>query len=126
MQSENGLSPEQLWLRGKAWFEGPSTEILVSYLLAVLQPKHKQTVGYNEWFCCPQTQAALYGIDWDAPLGTDEGADAVEVPATPNPLTPADYSQLCQLVDPASDSDNHGINHYLAAVHFTQHKVSQY
>jgi len=59
-------------------------------------------------------------------MGTDEDADAVEVPATCNPLTSTDYAQMQLLVDPASESDNHGIDQYLAAVTFTQSKVSQY
>lgn len=69
---------------------------------------------------------ALYRIDWDAPLETDEEAEAVEVPPTRSPLTPSDYTKLQQLIDPASQSDDHGIHQYLAAVRFVESKVSQY
>lgn len=67
----------------------------------------------------------LLGIDWNAPMGSDEDADVVEIPATCNPLTP-DFAQLQLLVDPLSDSDSHEIDQYLTAVTFTQNKVSQY
>ena len=74
-----------------------------------------------------QAQAeAHYGIDWNAPLGTDEDADAVELPTTRNPLTVTDYVQLQQVIDPYSNSDDHGIDQYLLAVDFVEHKVSLY
>ena len=74
-----------------------------------------------------QVQAVVqYGIDWNAPLGTDDDIDAVETPSTENPLTPTDYTQLQQVINPSSNSDNHGIDHYLLAVDFVEHKVSLY
>ena len=55
----------------------------------------------------------LYCIDWDAPLAAeDDYAEAFEVPATHNPLTASDYSELCELVNPMVYSESHGINHY--------------
>lgn len=56
---------------------------------------------------------ALYGVDWDAPLTSDDDAEAVEVPATINPLTSRDYLELQQSVDPTVGSDSHGVDHYL-------------
>ena len=42
MQSENGLTPEQLWLRGTAWYQGQSTFMSsVSYLYVVLVCKQQ-------------------------------------------------------------------------------------
>lgn len=67
-----------------------------------------------------------YGIDWNAPLGIDDDAVAVEIPATENPLTPTDYTQLQQLINPSTDPDNHGITQYLLAMDLVQQKVSQY
>lgn len=67
-----------------------------------------------------------YGIDWNAPLQTDDGVEAVEIPATENPLTSTDYTQLQQLINPSTDPDNHGITQYLLATDFVQQKVSQY
>ena len=40
MQSENCLSPEQLWTRGLAWYTGQSTHLLVSYIYKNSKP-HK-------------------------------------------------------------------------------------
>lgn len=72
-------------------------------------------------------QATLYGIDWNAPLGTDsDEVEAVEIPATSNPLISSDFSQLQQLIHPTSESDNHGIDQYLATIRFVESKVSQY
>lgn len=72
------------------------------------------------------TNLALYGIDWNAPLGTDEEPEAVEIPPTRSPLTRSDYAQLQQLIDPALDSGHHGIEQYLTAVRFVESKVSEY
>ena len=62
-------------------------------------------------------------MDWDAPLISDDDAQAVEVPATFNPLTPDDYLELQECVYPSADSDSHGIDHYLNAVAFVESKV---
>ena len=62
-------------------------------------------------------------VDWNAPLGTDDDAEAVKIPATENRT---DYTQLQQLINPSTDPDNHGITQYLLAVDFVQQKVSQY
>lgn len=79
------------------------------------------------YFCLLlQVQPALYGIDWNAPLDANDEADAVVVPDTTIPLSQSDYLELCQLIDPTSDCDDHGVGQYLAAVHFTECKVSQY
>ena len=67
----------------------------------------------------------MYGIDWNAPLTTDD-AEVVEVPETTCPLTQSDFSELCRLIDPASASDNYGMDQYLGAVHFTERKISEY
>lgn len=72
---------------------------------------------------------ALYGIDWDAPLGTEEGtdeADAVDVSRTINPLTSSDYIELQQFIDPTSDSGNYGIDQYFMVVRFVERKLSEY
>ena len=53
---------------------------------------------------------ALYGIDWDGPLNSDDDASVVTVSETGNPLRPSDYVQLCRLVDPLVHSENHGID----------------
>ena len=56
----------------------------------------------------------------------DDDAETVEVPATNNPLTSLDFVELQQAVDPTSDSNSHGIDHYLDAVHFVQNKIATY
>ena len=47
----------------------------------------------------------MYGIDWDAPLSTDDDVDSVGVPATPTPLSSTDYAELCQTIDPIAHSE---------------------
>ena len=59
-------------------------------------------------------------------MATDEDADAVELPTTRNPLTVTDYAQLQQVIDPYSNCDDYGIDQYLLAVEFVEHKVSLY
>ena len=69
----------------------------------------------------------LYGIDWNAPLGTDDdSAKAVQVSAIHNPLSPDDYSQLCDVVDPTAYSDTHGVDQYIATLQFIVDRVAQY
>lgn len=57
-------------------------------------------VHYNYAPYMQVVNSHLLGIDWDAPMGSDEVADVVEVPATCNPLTPSDFAQSQLLVDP--------------------------
>ena len=47
---------------------------------------------------------------WNAPLNGDDDAEAVQVPATVNPLT-SDYTEL-QAIDPTLNSDDHGIDQF--------------
>ena len=68
----------------------------------------------------------MYGMDWDAPLISDDDAEAVEVPATLHPLTSQDYAELQQAIDPISESDSQGIDHYCNTVHFVENKVATY
>lgn len=66
----------------------------------------------------------LYGIDWDAPLATDDDVvDAVEVSDIPNPLSSHDYAQLCQTIDPTAHSESYGVDEYIAAVQFVQRRI---
>ena len=67
----------------------------------------------------------LYGIDWNAPLGTDDDQpENVEVHTTHNPLSANHYSELCELVDPTVYSDYHGLDQYRLAVQFVEDKLS--
>lgn len=65
-----------------------------------------------------------YGIDWNAPLSTDDDIEAVEVPATRNPLTLSEFAQLQQTIDPSLPTDDYGVNQYLMTVDFVLSKVS--
>lgn len=73
-----------------------------------------------------QAEAPLYGIDWDAAFSYSDEAESVEVPLTGNPLTPSDYAQLCQEVNPSPDlrSGDYGIEEYCATVRFVHAKVA--
>ena len=65
----------------------------------------------------------MYGIDWDAPLSTDDDVDSVGVPATPTPLSSTDYAELCQTIDPIAHSESYGVDEYIAAVQFVQRRI---
>ncbi len=68
----------------------------------------------------------MYGIDWNAPFSEDD-AECVEVPHTINPLTPADFIELCQEINPLSNfTANYGIDEYCATVQFVRAKVINY
>ena len=67
-----------------------------------------------------------YGIDWDAPLSTEDDLQAVHMNRINNPLTEDDFIQLCELVNPCTDDGNHGIFHYLTTLSFTENKLARY
>ena len=93
-------------------------------------PEGEQIVVCNFWVCnllsTRKAHTALYGIDWDGPLSSDGDASVVSVPETCSPLRPADYAQLCALVDPQMNSDDQGIDQYLTAIRFVQSTVRHY
>lgn len=53
----------------------------------------------------------------------DETVDAVVVPVTECPLTPEDMTQLCIDIDPCAETNDYGIDQYLATVDFVQSKI---
>lgn len=67
-------------------------------------------------------QGEHYGVDWDgpAPDGNLDDATAVEVPNTRNPLQPAQYSSLTNIINPLRNSDEYGIDIYLETLTFIQ------
>lgn len=72
-------------------------------------------------FSFQEQDLQLYGIDWDAPMSTDNGSvESVAVPGIPNPLSSANYSLLCQTIDPTSPSESYGVEEYIATVRFVE------
>ena len=73
--------------------------------------------------CCLHVfQGDYYGVDWDGPA-PDVSLDdetPVEVPNTRNPLEPAQYSSLTNLINPLSNSDEYGVDIYLEVLTFLQ------
>ena len=55
VQSENGFSPEQLWIRGLAWYPRNSTRLLVSYT-------YQNSVFNFVVFICPCCRKIMYEI----------------------------------------------------------------
>ena len=70
-----------------------------------------------------EIDSRLYGIDWDAPLATDEDVEVVEVPGIPNPLSSSDYADLCQAIDPTAHSESYGVDEYITTVQFVCRKI---
>ena len=67
-------------------------------------------------------QGDYYGVDWDGPA-PDVSLDdetPVEVPNTTNPLEPAQYSSLTNLINPLRNSDEYGVDIYLEVPTFLQ------
>ena len=66
-----------------------------------------------------------YGIDWDGPL-VEEERDAVQVtlPECDSPLTEEEYGAQQDEVLPLADSQNYGIDLFIAAVSFVQDIIS--
>ena len=68
-------------------------------------------------------ESRTFGIDWSGPLPTDEETSEVEVPQTFCPLNDEDEAELTRTVSPSAQSNNYGIDLYLATLSFVQHKV---
>ena len=54
-----------------------------------------------------------FGIDWDGPLPDVTCDSLVEVSTVEMPLTSCKYTELCELIDPIAESDEHGVDIYL-------------
>lgn len=68
-----------------------------------------------------QEEFEAYGIDWDGPVpGSNETPDVVTVPETLNPLTPQNFQELCQQVDPLRESANYAIHIFMHATSFLE------
>lgn len=61
-----------------------------------------------------QEEAQMFGIDWEGPMSTEIGnPDRVTVQLTEVPLSDENFTELHELVDPLSQSSNHGIDLYM-------------
>lgn len=97
ISTERGKSPLQLWISGSV---------------------SASNRGIDDFWI----QGEHYGVDWDgpAPDGNLDDATAVEVPNTRNPLQPAQYSSLTNIINPLRNSDEYGIDIYLETLTFIQ------
>uniref|UniRef100_A0A1X7U256 Uncharacterized protein n=1 Tax=Amphimedon queenslandica TaxID=400682 RepID=A0A1X7U256_AMPQE len=100
MESEHGLSPEQLWITGTAQFHGEIT--------------------------CLQESAESFGVDLDGPLSleSESEADRVEVPCVTNPLQQGDYLELKATVDPTKPCEDFGYTYYMNTLAFVHSKIA--
>lgn len=97
ISTERGKSPLQLWISGAV---------------------SASNRGIDEFW----SQGDYYGVDWDGPA-PDVSLDdetPVEVPNTTNPLEPAQYSSLTNLINPLRNSDEYGVDIYLEVPTFLQ------
>lgn len=67
----------------------------------------------------------MFGIDWDAPLATDNDVERVSVPAIDCPLTPEDLLELQTSVPLpiVYDDYDYGIGYYMESVRFIESHV---
>jgi len=69
-----------------------------------------------------QAEIHAYGTDWNGPVPLDDDVESVEVVHTVNPLNEEDYQELQESIDPSQFSLNHGIDLYLATLHFVSQR----
>ena len=98
MQSEQGLSPQQLWIRGTAEYHEDLNELVNNNNIKVHLIYYRiinACSAYNiyTWLCDTLTQDT-FGIDWDAPLPAGDEAESVSVPDIVNPLTDEEFTEL--------------------------------
>lgn len=68
--------------------------------------------------------AELFGIDWDAPLPTDDDeVESIIAPDIPNPLTVAQFVELQATVHPSTSNSNYGLDYYIEVVRYSQSRV---
>lgn len=65
-----------------------------------------------------QSEASLYGIDWNGPLPDAEELEQVEVINTVNPLQERDFLQLQSVISPIRPSDCQGVVIFFSTYNF--------
>lgn len=66
-----------------------------------------------------------HGIDWDGPLQDDDmDVEQVIIPESHSPLTEEHYSTLQDTLSPLSESEDYGIDLYIAAMSLVEHMLS--
>ena len=74
---------------------------------------------------------AWYGIDWDGPApfvqwdGLIDGDPPVEIPEVPDNLIHNDYEQLLDTVDPLRQSNDNGVDLFIATKNFVLRSVAK-
>lgn len=71
-----------------------------------------------------QSEASLYGIDWNGPLPDAEELEQVEVINTVNPLQERDFLQLQSVISPIGPSDCQGVDLYIRTLEFVFQKLA--
>lgn len=56
-------------------------------------------------------------------LTDDEQAQAIKMPVIKNLLIYGDYLELCEMVNPMTQSDSHGLDQYRLTVHLVKDQV---
>lgn len=73
---------------------------------------------------------AWYGIDWDGPAplwdGSNDGDPPVEIPEVPDILIHNDYEQLLDTVDPLRQSNDNGVDLFIATKNFVLRCIERY
>ena len=72
-----------------------------------------------------QEEFERHGIDWDGPLPEEatSGEAVVEVPETGCPLSPEQYQELLNSIDPLRESESFGIDIFIETVTFVNTHV---
>ena len=125
LSTERNLSPNQLWVSGLAAgsctlerndiLEVQSCMLICGYIYT----HYYITVTYL------QVNSQSYGIDWDGPLPQEEDdADQLDVPDCNCPLSEEQYRMLQDTVPCFADSQNYGIDLYIATVSLVVNMIS--
>ena len=60
-----------------------------------------------------QDEVEYFGIDWEGPMSQQQlDQSAVQVPATPSPLTEAEFSEFVEQIPPLETSVHYAVDQY--------------
>ncbi|KAL7369622.1 hypothetical protein ABVT39_003981 [Epinephelus coioides] len=104
LSTEQGKSPQQLWIAGQLMAENPISD-----------PINEQ--GFHI--------GGDYGIDWEGPTPVDQEG-AVNVPETPDALKNLVYQHLHGRIDPLNNSVCFGVDTLLEAVQLARQRFHEH
>ena len=66
----------------------------------------------------------LFGIDWDAPLPTDDDTQIVSILVPTNPLSEEQFTEFQVTLPPVTQDSDYGLARYLDCVRYVQLRLT--